>query len=79
MTELQTHEIASVSTVRLYRNPEGVVVMAEEVAPLTFARIGELFDAHGQTDISHVGAFYEFVRTLELEFFGRMKNDPRLL
>ncbi len=79
MAELTTHEIASVSTVRLYRNPEGIVVMAEEVAPLTFARIGELFDQHGQHDISHVSGFYELVRTLEIEFFGRMKNDPRLL
>lgn len=79
MTELPTHEIASVATVRLYRNTEGVVVMAEEVAPLTFARIGALFDKHGNADISHVGGFYELVRELETEFFGKMKNDPRLL
>lgn len=79
MTELTTHEIASVSTVRLYRNADGIVVMAEEVAPMTFARIGELFDQHGQQDISNVSGFYELIRILEIEFFVRIKNDPRLL
>jgi len=79
MAELTTHEIASVSTVRLYRNAEGIVVMAEEVAPLSFVRIGQLFDQHGQHDISNVSGFCELVRTLEIEFFGRAKNDTRIL
>ena len=79
MPELTTHEIASVSTVRLYRNAEGTVVMAEEVAPLSFRRIGELFDQHGTTDISNVSGFYALVTELENEFFGREKNAPRLL
>jgi len=79
MPELTTHEIASVSTVRLYRNPEGVIVMAEEVNPLSFKRIGELFDEHGQHDISNVSGFCELVRTLEIEFFRRIGNDTRIL
>lgn len=65
--------------VRLYRDTEGTIIMAEEIAPLTFHRIGELFDQYGQLDISNVSGFYELVRVLETEFFGRMKNDPRLL
>lgn len=79
MSELPTEKIASVAAVRLYRNTEGIVVLAEEVRPLSLVEIGELFDQYGQMDTTCVSGFCELVRILENKFVKGNFHVSRIL
>jgi CxxC motif-containing protein len=64
--ELQTHTIDSISTVRLYRNAEGTVIMSEAVERIPHKRILELHEQFSGVELS---TFLRVAQMVENEIF----------